>query len=105
MSVNSEIINRRITIATDFKQFKKIVAFQKMVSSYPLEAVKAMFNLIQVYLKNESTHGDSSRHTEILILMEFFKYSNYSSLNTWWDELYEAQLMSGVLEEIMALVM
>jgi hypothetical protein len=105
MPVNTEFINKRITIATEFKQLKKIVAFQKMVSDYPLEAVKAMFNLIQTYLKNESDYADTNRRREILILMEFFKYSNYSSLDTWWDELYEAQLMSGVLEEIMALVM
>ena len=105
MSVNSEFINKRITIATDFKQFKKVVAFQKMVSAYPPEAVNAMFNLIQTYLKNESNCADTNRRTEILILMEFFKYSNYSTLDTWWNELYEAQVMSGVLEEIMALAM
>jgi hypothetical protein len=100
----SEHINKRITIATEFKQLKRIVEFQKMVSAYPVEATKAMFNLIYSYLKNESTYADSTRRNEILILMEFFKYSNYSTLNTWWDELYEAQLMSGVLEEILALV-
>jgi hypothetical protein len=104
MSANAENINRRITIATEFKQLKKIVEFQKMVYAYPVEATKAMFNLIQAYLKNESNYADRNRRNEILIFMEFFKYSNYSTLKTWWDELYEAHVMSGILEEILALV-
>ena len=100
-------ITARIHIATEIKQFKRVVEFQKMILGYPSEAIEAMFFYVQKYLKNECVASQlkPDRYLEIVSLMEFFKLNNYLKSKKWWEELYEGHLMNGVLEEIMELIM
>lgn len=95
---------KRIAIALECKRFKQVVAFQAIIGKYPADALEAMFNLVQQFLKNELMNAKNDRHAEIVSMIEFFKYTNYSQSQKWWEELYGAHLMSGVLEEIITLV-
>ena len=97
----------RISIAIEFKRLNQVVVFHKLLASYPVEAVEAIFNLAQYYLKNECLSGliKPERHSDIIIMLEFFKYANYKNSKTCFQELYGAHLMNTVLEEIMRFIM
>jgi len=99
--------DKRIAIAVEFTKFKEGVAFEKIVMQYSEEALEAMFNLVERFLKNEILNGhknDSTRTAEIVTMAEFFKYSTYKKSERWWEELYGAHLMNGVLWEILGLI-
>ena len=95
----------RIGIAVEIAKFKEIVAFEKIIMQYSEEAIEAMFNLAQRFLKNETLSGPPPRQAEIVTMLEFFKYSTYRKSPKWWEELYGAHLMNEVLGEIMRLIL
>lgn len=90
-SHDSEINKLRLT------NFKKIVAFQKYTSSLSDDSLKALFTIINFYLKNELFNKEAS--PDLIKASVFFTYDKFKT-DTWWSELYTVFLENDVLRDM-----
>ena len=115
-SHDSELNKLRLT------NYKNMVAFEKYTSSLSDDSLKALFTIINFYLKNELFNKerrteliqpsvsftydefDKEKRTELLIQASlFFTYDKFKT-ESWWSELYTAFLENDVLCDIFAFI-
>ena len=82
--------------------YKNMVAFEKYTSSLSDDSLKALFTIINFYLKNELFNKEG--RTELIQASLFFTYDKFKT-ESWWSELYTAFLENDVLCDIFAFIL
>jgi hypothetical protein len=81
--------------------YKKIVAFEKYTASLSEDSLKALFAIINFYLKNELFNKE--KRPDLIRASLFFTYDKFKT-PSWWSELYTAFLENDVLCDMFAFI-
>ena len=81
--------------------YKKIVAFQKYTCSLSEDSLKALFTIINFYLKNELFNKKA--RPDLIQASVLFTYDKFKT-PTWWSELYTEFLENDVLCDMFAFI-